>query len=130
MWFKNSKSLPRPSIVFLIFFLWSPPKKQWKIKVVLLSSNFERLQKIINQVPYERHYNPLLIRNRSWILTIHEARILRKKPLEKTCLDFKKWVKSIQTGGCNGQRMVHVLIFSTSIRSIDITIFTTCPNIH
>ena len=33
-------------------------------------------------VPYARHYNPLLIRNRSWILTIHKARILRKKFLD------------------------------------------------
>ena len=48
-------------------------------------------------IPYARHYNPLLIRNRSWILTIRKARILRKKPHEKTFLDFKKWVKSIQT---------------------------------
>jgi hypothetical protein len=30
--------------------------------------------------------------------TNHKARILRKKPLEKTILDFKKWVKSIQIG--------------------------------
>ena len=43
---------------------------------------------------------------RSWILTIHKARILRKKPLEKTLLDFKKWVKSIQTTGYNGARTV------------------------
>ena len=53
-------------------------------------------------IPYARHYNPLLIRNRSWILTIHKARILRKKPLEKMFLDFKKWIKSIQTAGYNG----------------------------
>ena len=57
-------------------------------------------------IPYARHYNPLLIRNRSWILTIHKARILRKKPLEKTFLDFKKWVKSIQTAGYDGARTV------------------------
>ena len=25
-------------------------------------------------IPYTRHYNPLLIRNRSWILTIHKAK--------------------------------------------------------
>ena len=36
------------------------------------------------QVPYVGHYNPLLIRHRSWILTIHKANILRKKPLAKT----------------------------------------------
>ena len=53
-------------------------------------------------IPYARHCNLLLIRNRSWILTIHTARILRKKTLEKMFLDFKKWVKSIQTAGCNG----------------------------
>ena len=56
---------------------------------------------------YTRHYNPLLIRNRSRILTIHKARILRKKPLEKTFLDFKKWVKSKQTAGYNGACTVH-----------------------
>ena len=27
-----------------------------------------------------------------------------KIPLEKTFFDFKKWVKSIQTEGCNGAR--------------------------
>ena len=47
-----------------------------------------------------------MITNRSWILTIHKARILRKKPLEKTFLDFKKWVKSIETAGYNGVRTV------------------------
>ena len=51
---------------------------------------------------YARHYNPLLIRNRSWILTIHEARIFRRIPLEKTFLTLK----SIQTAGYNGVRMV------------------------
>ena len=33
-------------------------------------------------IPYARHYNPLLIWNRSWILTIHKIRILRKKLLK------------------------------------------------
>ena len=44
---------------------------------------------ISRYIPYVRHHNPLLIRNRSWILTIHKARILRKKPLEKTFLSSK-----------------------------------------
>jgi hypothetical protein len=61
---------------------------------------------IFKNIPYARHHNPLCIRNRSWILTIHKARILRKKPLEKTFLAFKKWVKSIQTAGYNGTRTV------------------------
>ena len=73
-------------------------------------------------VPYARHYNPLLIRNRSWILTIHKARILRKKPLEKTFLDIKKWVKSIQTAGCDGARTVFEVIWFLTWK----TVLTTC----
>ena len=38
---------------------------------------------------------------------MHKARILRKKTFEKTFLDFKKWVKSIQTKGYNGARTVY-----------------------
>ena len=57
-------------------------------------------------IPYARNHNLLLNTNRSSILTIHKSRILRKKPLEKTFLDFKKWVKSIQTAGYNGARTV------------------------
>ena len=57
-------------------------------------------------IPYTRHYNPLLIWNRSLILTIHKSRTLRKKPLEKTFLDFKKWVKSIQTASYKRARTV------------------------
>ena len=34
---------------------------------------------------------------------MHKARVLRKK----TFLDFKKWIKSIQTAGYNGARAVH-----------------------
>ena len=57
---------------------------------------------ILGAVSYARHYNSLLIRNHFWILTIHKARILRKKTLEKKFLDFKKWVKIIQIAGYNG----------------------------
>ena len=60
-------------------------------------------------LPYARHYNPLLIWNRSWILTIHKVRILQKKLLKKTFLAFKNGVKSIQTAGYNGARTVYVL---------------------
>ena len=49
--------------------------------------------------------NPILIRNCSWILSIHKARI-KKTPFEKTCLDFKKWIKKIQTAGYDGARTV------------------------
>ena len=59
-----------------------------------------------NKLTYVCHHNPFLIRNHSWILTIHKARILRKHPLEKTFLHFKKWVKSIQTAGYNGLHTV------------------------
>jgi len=58
------------------------------------------------QVPYARHHNPLLIRNRSGILTIHKGRIFGKNFLEKTFLTFEKWVKSIQTAGYNGANTV------------------------
>ena len=40
-----------------------------------------------NRLPYARHYNPVLIRNCSWILTINKDRILRKK----NHLNWKKW---------------------------------------
>ena len=80
---------------FYIMYLFGP---KWAPKYVLD-------QKCVH-LPYARHYSPLLIWNCSWILTIHKARILRKKPLEKTFLEFKKWVKSIQTMGYNGARTV------------------------
>ena len=34
-------------------------------------------------IPYVRHYNLLLIWNRSWILTEHKVRITQKKLLKK-----------------------------------------------
>ena len=58
-----------------------------------------------------------MIRNRSWILTIHKARVLRKKPLEKTFLDFKKWVKSIKTAGCNGARTIFKLMIQPNTKA-------------
>ena len=51
-------------------------------------------------------YRTPAIITHSCILTIHKARILRKKPLEKTFLDIKKWVKIIQTAGYNGASTV------------------------
>ena len=41
-------------------------------------------------IPYARHHSPLLIRNRSWILTIH-------KPLEKTFFGLQKVGKKYTT---------------------------------
>ena len=71
------------------------------------TQNYETLylQEIL--VPYTRHHNLL-------ILTIHKVRILRKKPLEKTFWNFKKWVKIIQTAGYNG-RMYGTLNCQTSL---------------
>ena len=48
-------------------------------------------------VPYARHYNLLLIRNRSQILTIHKAE-------GHSTMNFKKWVKTMQTADYNGAR--------------------------
>ena len=44
---------------------------------------------------------------RSGILTVHKGRIFLKNLLEKMFLNFKKWVKSIQTTGYNGARTVY-----------------------
>ena len=81
--------------ILLIFTIFGP----WKRRAFLRASD--------EWIPFVHNYNPLLIRNRSKILTIHKARILRKRPLEKTFLDLKKWVKSTQTVGCNGVRKVY-----------------------
>ena len=59
-------------------------------------------------LPYARHHNPLLIRNRSWILTILTDRIFPKKLLENKEINFKNGVKNIQTAGYNGARKVDV----------------------
>ena len=76
---------------------------EWKPIIIINFASFVLLSLSLNSyIPYARHHNPLLIRNRSWILTIHKARILRKKLLEKTFLDFKKWIKSIQTAALFG----------------------------
>ena len=56
---------------------------------------------------YTGHYNPLLIRNRSGILTINKDIIFWKNLLEKTFLASKKWVKNIQTAGYNGACSVY-----------------------
>ena len=50
----------------------------------------ETIYRVNIHIPYARHYNPLLIRNRSRILTIHKTRILRKKPLEKNIFGLQK----------------------------------------
>ena len=64
------------------------------------------------KLPYTRHHNPLLIRNRSWILTIHKDRIFWKNLLEKMFFTFKMWLKNIQTSGYNGAGTVHILASS------------------
>ena len=67
----------------------------------------EKLLNMIWKFSFEQNmYRTPASITRSWILTIHKARILRKKTLEKTFLDFKKWVKNIQTAGHNGARTV------------------------
>ena len=49
-----------------------------------------------------------ICRRLKWM--VPKARILMKKPLEKTFLDFKKWVKSIETAGYNGKPTVYSII--------------------
>ena len=79
-----------------------------------------------SHILYARHHNPLLIRNRSWILTIHKGRIFWKNLLEKTFFTFKKWVKSIQTASYNGARTVCIfwppyLVHGVFERSLSLT---------
>ena len=89
-------------------------KKMYRIKIW----NFLCHTYFSFNIPYARHHNPRLIRNHSWILTIHKARILRKKLLEKTFLDFKKWVKTIQTAGYNDARTVLMCCFMNRAKMI------------
>ena len=45
-------------------------------------------------LPYAHHYNPLLIRNRSWILTIHKAKA--------QCVELKlRWQFCVHTSTCH-----------------------------
>ena len=64
-------------------------------------------------IPYARHHNPLLIRNRSWILTIHKALIFWKNLLENKEITFQNGVESIQAAAYNGARTVYGLFFCT-----------------
>ena len=93
--------------------LWS---SFWNSSELLVHTSTNWLMPVRIQLPYARHHNQLLFRNHSWILTILKSRILRKKPLEKTFLDFKKWVKSIQTVGYNGP---HTVVWLRPFEEID-----------
>ena len=89
------------SFYFNLIF-WSPEKKGQK------SSE--------NDIPYARHHNPLLIRNCSWILTIHKDRILWKNLLEIKEIVLKIGVKNTQTAGYNGARTLMKQIWVKSVR--------------
>ena len=95
------------------------PKISWALRILVTS---------LFAVCY---YNPLLIRNQSWILTIHKD---RKKPLEKTFLVFKKWVKNIQTAGYNGARTVYenynVIAFKSCIQKFTVNEWVNFPSFH
>ena len=65
------------------------------------------LNLLFQQVPYARHHNPLLITNRSWILTIHKDKIFWKNLLENKEMVFKNRVKNIQAAAYNGFRTIH-----------------------
>ena len=52
-----------------------------------------------NYIPYARQYNPLLISNRSWILTIHKARIFKKKAPWKNVFGLQKVGKKYTNRG-------------------------------
>ena len=45
---------------------------------------------LVLNIQYAHHHNPLLIRNHFWILTIHKAKILRKKAPWKNVFGLQK----------------------------------------
>ena len=58
---------------------------------------------------FARHYNLLLIRNHSSILTIHKDRIFWKKNiLENKIMVFQNGLKSMQAGAYNGLRKLYI----------------------
>ena len=57
-------------------------------------------------LPFARHHNPLLIRNRSRILTIHKGRIFWKKLLQNREIVFQNGVKRMQAAAYNDARTV------------------------
>ena len=79
---------------------------KWFFKLGSWLSLFKNLWLLVDRVserfyiPYRPLYNPLLIRNCPWILTIHKAKG------HSTLMNFKKWLKSIQTAGYNGAHTV------------------------
>ena len=54
--------------------------RKWGLCYWKLSKRGTVLQSLL--IPYARYHNPLLIRNRSWILTVHKDRIFWKNLLE------------------------------------------------
>ena len=86
----------RPQLLFLLLLVW---KSIFEIFLYIwrlyLAQNYRT-----------RHFNLLLITNRSWILAIDNDRIFWKNLLENKEMVFKNEVKNIQTMGYNGARMV------------------------
>ena len=81
IWIKNggdqssSLYLYVPAPLTICIYLWDPKE----IAELLHSDHAERRtmgkkRRICLLIPYARRYNPLLIRNRSWILTIHKSK--------------------------------------------------------
>ena len=72
--------------------------------------NSNKICKILELIMYARHNNPLLIRNRSWILTIHKVRILRKKGPWKNVFGLQKVGKKYTNRwlGYNGVHRLYI----------------------
>ena len=79
----------------------------WKQNILVKDSNLLKLLLVVFGFGSQTFICGFSRQN---ICSVHKARILRKKPLEKTFLEFKKWVKSIQTAGYNGARTVYTLL--------------------
>ena len=63
----------------------------------------------INQTEYPHPYNPPLITNHFWIVTLHEGKMFKKNVFLNKEMVFKKWVeKKIKTVGYNGASTVEL----------------------
>ena len=84
-------------------------KKKWQ--------EFETEINLNNTYNYSRHHNQLLIRNRSWILTIYKNRIFWKKLFENKVTVFNNVIKDIQTASYNGTHTVYIFWLKSDIEA-------------
>ena len=71
-----------------------PCQSSWRQKISLWVCKMGCKSQSHDQLQYVCHHNLLLIRNRSWILTIHKGRIFRKNVLKSKEMVYKNGLKN------------------------------------